>query len=145
ARPGRIRFDYVDPFRRKPVERGSALAAKTVLRRVGGATGRTRSLQRRPALTAEIHAGRIICAAPRAPQTGPPNPARRSAVEDIITDSREFAPTPNSAPGEYGPPPPRRGCWCYEISTVRSAVIDGMKKYPAAVSSTNCFGIVSVV
>jgi hypothetical protein len=32
-----------------------------------------------------------------------------------------------------------------QVSTVRSAVIDGMKKYAAAVSSTNCFGIVSVV
>src|SRR5689334_12546548 len=32
-----------------------------------------------------------------------------------------------------------------QVSTVRSAVIDGMKKYAAAVNSTNCFGIVSVV
>lgn len=32
-----------------------------------------------------------------------------------------------------------------QVSTVRSAVIDGMKKYAAAVSSTNCFGISRVV
>jgi hypothetical protein len=32
---------------------------------------------------------------------------------------------------------PRGLCSSYEVSTVRSAVIDGMKKYAAAVSTTN--------
>ena len=33
----------------------------------------------------------------------------------------------------------------YEVNTVRSAVIDGIKKYAAAVSFTNCSGMASVV
>ena len=89
--PGRCGgFGYELPARNgflqtRPVQRHAALAAKPVFGRIARAARRTRDAQRRTTVSAELHPGEIVGAAPRAPHAA--STGRRKPEIEIFQPS----------------------------------------------------------
>ena len=102
---------------------------------------RTRRFQRRPALAAELHS-RQDCL--RGTESTSNRASKGSApgccLEILLTLAASCTKVKFGDPSVSPPLTLRRRCSSYEVSTVRSAVIDGMKKYAAAVRIHELFG-----